>query len=55
MNFMKDTKKDTNISPDILGVVIKELPVAMIDNNEGQVDGVPENPRKITAGNFQRI
>lgn len=55
MNFMKDTKKDTNISPDILGVVIKELPVAMIDNNEGQVDGVPENPRKITAGNFKKL
>lgn len=39
----------------MMGIRLMELPVAEIDENMGQVPGVPKNPRKITANNFKRL
>lgn len=34
---------------------LKELPVDLLDNNTGQIDGVPENPRKCTKERMQAL
>lgn len=34
---------------------IKEIPISQIDNNFGQIEGVPENPRTITTEDFQNL
>lgn len=34
---------------------IKEIPISQIDNNFGQIEGVPENPRTITTTDFLNL
>lgn len=38
-----------------LKVVIKEIPIDLIDENTGQIEGVPENPRRITDEDFELL
>ncbi len=38
-----------------LKVVIKELPVTLIDENTGQIPNVPENPRRISDEAFELL
>lgn len=38
-----------------LGIVIKEIPTSEIDENKGQIEGVPKNPRKITPDRFKAL
>ena len=38
-----------------LKVIIKEIPVSLIDENTGQIPGVPENPRRITDEAFELL
>jgi uncharacterized ParB-like nuclease family protein len=43
--------KDNNT----LGIEIREIPTSMIDENTGQIEGVPKNPRKITPDKFKAL
>lgn len=36
-------------------VVIKEIPIDLIDENTGQIPEVPENPRRITDEDFELL
>ena len=38
-----------------LNVVIKELPIELLEENIGQIPDVPENPRRITDEDFQLL
>ncbi len=38
-----------------LNVVIKELPIELLEENIGQIPDVPENPRRITDEDFQQL
>lgn len=38
-----------------LKFTVKEIPIKLIDNNTGQIEGVPENPRTITKEDFQNL
>ena len=38
-----------------LKIIIKEIPVSLIDENTGQIPGVPENPRRITNEAFELL
>ena len=38
-----------------LKVIIKELPIGLIDENEGQIPDVPANPRRITDEAFEQL
>lgn len=38
-----------------LNVVIKELPIELLEENIGQIPDVPENPRRITDEDFQML
>lgn len=38
-----------------LGVIIKDIPIGLIDENKGQIEGVPRNPRRITAERFKSL
>lgn len=38
-----------------LKVIIKEIPVSLIDENIGQITGVPENPRRISDEAFELL
>lgn len=35
--------------------VIEEVPIQLVDNNNGQIEGVPENPRTITTTDFLNL
>lgn len=45
--FMENNKE--------LGIIIRDLPIGLIDENKGQIEGVPKNPRKITAERFKSL
>lgn len=38
-----------------LKVIIKELPIGLIDENDGQIPDVPANPRRITDEAFEQL
>lgn len=38
-----------------LGVIIKDIPIELIDENTGQIEGVPTNPRKIPRDKFTAL
>lgn len=38
-----------------LKVIIKELPIELIDENDGQIPDVPANPRRITDEAFEQL
>ena len=52
---MKDTKKETKEIADELVAEIRDIPAADIDENCGQIEGVPKNPRKITMDRFRAL
>lgn len=37
------------------GLKVMDLPISLIDENVGQIEGVPRNPRKITSENFRKL
>lgn len=40
---------------DILNTTITMLPLVQLVNNEGQLDGVPKNPRQITEAEYRKL
>lgn len=36
-------------------IIVKDIPSELIDENTGQIEGVPKNPRKITQDQFRKL
>lgn len=38
-----------------LKIIVRDIPSELIDENTGQIEGVPKNPRKITQDQFRKL
>lgn len=47
--------KTKNMKDNVLGIVIRDIPIGEIDENVGQIPDVPKNPRKITPEKFKAL
>lgn len=48
-------KKRTAPPPDIELIQSKKIPITLVDNNTGQIPGVPENPREMSEMEYKKL
>lgn len=48
-------KKTTHTPPDIELIQSEKFDIALVDNNTGQIPGVPENPREMTEMEYKKL